>query len=48
MCTIVFGQIKLRYSPKMRWYIFVPLMLKVDVLIPAEVQMDVSLTPELK
>jgi hypothetical protein len=48
MCAIVFGQTKLRYTPKIRRYISMPLMLKVDVSMPLEVQVDVSVHPELK
>jgi hypothetical protein len=42
MCAIVFSQIKLRSCPKIRWYVLVPIILKVDVSMLLEVQVDVS------
>jgi hypothetical protein len=42
MCAIVFRQIKLRSCPKISWYDLVPLILKVEVSMPLEVQVDVS------
>jgi hypothetical protein len=48
MCAIVFGQIILRYSPKIRWYLLMPLILKVDISMPLKVQVDASVPQELK
>jgi hypothetical protein len=42
MCAIVFGQIKLSYSPKICLYILVPLILKVDISVPPELWLVVS------
>jgi hypothetical protein len=42
MCAIVFRQIKLRSCPKIIWYILVILILKVGILIPLEIHVDVS------
>jgi hypothetical protein len=47
MCAIVFVQMKLRYSPKIRWYILMPLILEVDVSMPLEVQVNISVPPKL-
>ena len=41
MCAIDFRQIKLRSSPKISWYVLVPLMIKVDVSMPLEIQVNV-------
>jgi len=48
MCAIVFRQIKLRSCPKICWYVLVLLILKVDVSVPPEAQVDVSATFVLK
>jgi hypothetical protein len=48
MCAIVFGQIKLRYTQKIRWYVLMPLILNVDVSMPLEDQVNVSVPPKLK
>jgi hypothetical protein len=48
MCAIVFGQIKLRYSQNISWFVLKSLILMVDVSTPLEIQMDVSVPPDLK
>ena len=42
MCAIVFRQINLRSCLKISWYVLVPVILKVDVSMLPEVQVDVS------
>jgi hypothetical protein len=48
MCAIVFGHIKMRYSPKLRWFVLMPLIFKVDISMPLEVQVDVTVLSELQ
>jgi len=48
MCVSDFRQIKLRSCPKINWYILVPLILKVNVSMPVELQGDVSAPLALK
>ena len=39
-----FRQLKLRSCSKISWYVLVPVILKVDVWVPLEIQVDVSAT----
>jgi len=47
-CAIVFRHLKLRSCSKISWYVLVPHILKVDVAVPLEVQVDVSAPLVLK
>jgi hypothetical protein len=47
MCAIVFRQIKLRSWPRISWYVLMSIIIEVDVTMPVELQVVVSVPPEL-